>query len=553
MPPLSRSRLFLGALLLLHAPARAQDSATVARRVDSLFAQYNQGTSPGVAVAIVRDGRIAFSKGYGLADIEHRIPITSTSVFDVASVSKQFAGLAIAMLVEQGRIRLTDDVKKYIPELGDLGHTITIDHLVHHTSGLRDWPGTLALSGWRMDDVISFDQILTMAYHQRSLNFVPGSEYTYSNTGYNLLAEVVARVTGKSFRAWTQENLFQPLGMTRSVFRDDHTLVVPDRVFGYARRPDGTWASVPNNLTALGSSSLMTTAEDLARWVINFEDARVGGKSAMTLMRQRGTFNDGTSNAYAFGVSHGTYRDVPTVSHSGGWASFATYLVHFPEQRLGVIVLANSGIINPGRAAFNVADIFLTGRANTPAPAPNDSQVVAPSTLDRYAGVYRLGPGWYVRIRRDGAVLRTQATREAEFVMTARSDTSFWVAAYNAPMDFHPSNGTEPTTLIYRGRRHPRLEDSPSPSAAQLAELAGEYESAELATTYRVEVVNGALVMKHRRHGTISLAHLWRNEFGGGVWFVRAVEFERDGAGKVTGFSVTVDERSRDIRFARKN
>lgn len=547
----------IGVLTTPVAPVRGQSTTAEERRVDSLFAEYARGATPGVAVAVVRDGRTLLAKGYGLASLEHHVPITPTTVFDVASVSKQFTGLAVAMLVNEGRVKLTDDIRKYIPELGDVGHTITVGHLVHHTSGFRDWPGTLSLAGWRFDDVISFDQILTMAYNQRSLNFVPGAEYTYSNTGYNLLAEMVARVTGKSFRAWTDEHLFRPLGMANTHFRDDHTRVVANRAFAYARRPDGSYSAVTNNLMAVGSSSLFSTVEDLAKWVINFDDPKVGGPAAMTMTRERSPLNDGSPNAYAFGLVHGQYRGQPTVNHSGGWASFATYVVHFPQQRAGVIVLANSGSINPTRAAYAVADIYFDKDLG-PRPPPSVNPLaaaptvdVAPSVLDRYTGLYRLGQGWYVRLRRDGNTLRTQATRETEYSMSARSDTSFWVTAYNAPMTFRWVAG-QPTQLTYRGRQFAKLDEPAPLTSAQLREYTGDYESEELGVLYRVEQGDSGLVMRHRRHGTIRLTQLWRDDFGGSAWFAKSVEFQRDPRGQVTGFTVWIDERSRDIRFSKR-
>jgi CubicO group peptidase (beta-lactamase class C family) len=549
----------IGTLVPVASPvvhAQATPSSGEERRVDSLFAAYASGNTPGVAVAVVRDGRKLMSKGYGLASLEHRTPITSTTVFDVASVSKQFTGLAIAMLVGQGRIKLTDDIHKYIPELGDVGHTITIEHLVHHTSGLRDWPGSLSLAGWRMDDVVSFDQILDMAYHQRSLNFVPGAEYTYSNTGYNLLAKLVERVTGQSFRAWTDEHLFRPLGMTSTRFRDDHTWVVPNRAFGYARAGDSSYSAVTNNLTALGSSSLFTTVDDLAKWVMNFDDPKVGGAAAMALTRTRGKLNDGSAIPYAFGIVNGEYRGQPMVNHSGSWASFATFVLHFPTQHFGVIVLANTGTVNAGRAAYDIADIYLAKELGPrPPPVPNAIAVappveLAPSVLDRYAGLYRLGPGWFVRVRRDGTALKVRATRENEATMSARSDTAFWIADYNAPMTFQVVAG-RPTQLAYRTMRVPKLEESAPPTPAKLRDFVGDYESDELQVRYRVALTDSGLVMRHPRHGTIALTWLWGDEFGGSTWFTRSVEFRRDQAGKVVGFSVFIDERSRDIRFTR--
>jgi len=544
------THVLLAPLLLAASIAGAQTGP--AGRIDSLFAQLSSGLNPGVAVAVVRNGAIVFSKGYGHADLEHRVPITGTSVFDVASVSKQFTGLAIAMLVEQGKVALTDDIRKHIPELQDFGRTITVGHLVHHTSGLRDWPGTLGLAGWRMDDVISFEQILTMAFNQKTLNFEPGSEYMYSNTGYNLLAELVRRLTGKSFRDWTDEHLFAPLGMTRSHFRHDHTEVFPDRVLGYARAPNGSFRATPNNLMALGSSSLFTTAEDLAKWLANFDDPRVGGAAAMSRMRTIVPLNDGAPNNYAFGVNVGEYRGQQTISHSGGWASFATFVLHFPALKTGVIVLANSPF-NVSQASFRIAEFYLDsllGPRPPTTPAARSAVPVSTMTLDRYTGLYRLGPGWYARITREGGALRTQATREAAFPMTALSDSTFWITGYNADMTFRRTSagGVE---MVYRGRARPRVPESTQPSGDRLAQLAGSYFSEELEATYHVEVRNGGLVMRHRRHGTIPLTWIAGDDFGGGVGFMRSVEFLRDELGRGTGLSVMVDDRSRDIRFSR--
>ncbi|UCD24748.1 MAG: beta-lactamase family protein, partial [Gemmatimonadota bacterium] len=239
------STVFFGLLVSGTAisPCHTQDPLQL--QVDSMFHEYDRTDSPGWAVLVVQDGEVVLSRGYGMANLEHQVPIRPNTVFDIASVSKQFAGMAISMLVERGDISLDDDVRQYIPELADFGHTITIRHLVHHLSGLRDWPGTLAVAGWRMDDVISFDQILTMAFNQDALNFEPGAEYSYSNTGYNILAEVVARVSGQTFREWTDANIFRPLGMTNTHFHDDHTEVVPNRAYGYHRASSGQFHAVP--------------------------------------------------------------------------------------------------------------------------------------------------------------------------------------------------------------------------------------------------------------------------------------------------------------------
>ena len=547
------ARLVAVAILLsVAAPLPAQPlPGAIAARIDSLFTAFNRTDAPGLAVAVVRDGRMIFAKGYGMADLEHRVPITPSTVFDVASVSKQFAGMAIAMLIGEGKVRLDDDIRRHVPEMADIGAPITIDQLLHHTSGVRDWPGTLGLAGWQYDDVISFEQILTMAYHQRSLNFVPGSEYTYSNTGYNLLAETVQRVTGQSFRAWTDANLFQPLGMTRTVFRDDHTAVIPDRALGYTRAPDGRWRAVTNNLTALGSSSMMSTVEDMARWVINFDSVRVGGAQAMALTRTRGVLNDGSTIPYAFGVSHGEYRGAATVNHSGSWAGFVTYVLHLPQHRFGVVVLANAPQVNPTRAAQQVTDVLL-GSALAPLAAATEPPVVQlpAATLDAYAGTYKLGPGWYAQVRSDGNGLTVQASGEGVGPMVARSERELWVPNYGASMTFQRDGTGRVTGLLYRERVSPRMPDR-EPAPAPTQDYIGEYFSSELQATYLVEARSGGLAVRHRRRGVGVLIRRWGEDFTGTLPSMRSVAFVRDARGKVNGFVVNIDERSRDIRFAK--
>ncbi|UCC40642.1 MAG: serine hydrolase, partial [Candidatus Aminicenantes bacterium] len=528
---LSTLKKFLFCFLLITAllsvassePAVQQKQDPRVDSVDKLFAELNKTESPGIAVLVVRDGEVQLRRCYGMANLEHKVPITPDTVFDIASVSKQFCGMAVSMLIEQGKIALQNDIRKYIPELPDFCHTITDDHLVHHTSGIRDWPATLALAGWRMDDVISFDQILTMAFNQQGLNFKPGDEYSYSNTGYNLLAELVKRVTGKTFRQWTDENIFQPLGMINTHFHDDHTELVPDRAYGYSRGRDGKFRAVPNGLTALGSSSLYTSINDLAKWVMNLDDQKIGGKAVLERMVKQGVLNSGKEIAYAFGLSVGQYRGLKTLSHGGSWASFRTYLVHFPEERFSVVVLLNYSPSNSNRAAYDVVDIYLADklkpRSKTPKKKEEPKPVKVPITiLDDYVGTYRLGEAWYVTISRTGDRLMTQATAEDIYPMTATSDKRFWVKDYNAPIVFERDKEGRVSHFLYRGMTCPKLEDVPAPGLEQLAELTGEYTSEELKTFYSISLDDGKLVAKHMRNVSIALTYAYKDDFLGCVW-----------------------------------
>jgi len=385
------------------ALAEGPPGADPVQEVDKLFAAYSRQDSPGAAVLVVKDGKVLINKGYGMANFEHRIPVTPETVFDVASISKQFTGYAVALLCEQGIISPEDDIRAYIPELQDFGHVITIGHLVHHTSGFRNWTHALSLAGVRGDDQISFERILNMAYRQRELNFVPGSEYSYSNTGYNLLAELVQRVTGLSFREWTEKNIFHPLGMKDTRFRTEPTELIFNGADSYQRREDGRWRSIPNHLTAYGSSSLLTTSSDLAKWVLNLDDPQAGGPGVRERIFRADTLNNGEPNAYAYGLLTGEYRGTKRIYHNGAWASFRAHLSFLPEHRFSVVVL-NNFPLRSVEYAERIIDIYLsdelepagswdgdTGKAPGPGrktgPAGKDKSS-AGFEMEEYTGVY---------------------------------------------------------------------------------------------------------------------------------------------------------------------
>jgi CubicO group peptidase (beta-lactamase class C family) len=395
------------------APAPPSDATA---RVDALFAAWHRPDSPGAAVLVMRDGEVVHARGYGMANLEHGVPVRTTTVFDIASISKQFGAFALALLAADGALDLDDDLRTYIPELPDFGATITLRHLVHHTSGLRDWPGTLRLAGWDFQDVMSFQQILEMAFNQRELNFPPGSDYAYSNTGYNLMAEVVARVSGRSFREFTGERIFEPLGMRHTHFHDDWTEIVPGRAESYRPAGDGSYRRVVSSLTALGSSSLFTTIEDLALWLRNFRDPVVGAH-VMAGMTERGVLTSGDTIGYAFGLIVGEHRGATTVSHGGSWAGYRSTLLRFPEHGLDVVILANASNMNPGALGLRIADIHLDP-VLTPAPLPGTAPpepTVAPSfdpgpaELAVYEGEYRsheLHTGYRLAVDGDRLVAR---------------------------------------------------------------------------------------------------------------------------------------------------
>ena len=372
--------------------------ASLEATVDQLFAEWDKPDSPGAALAVTRDSKIIYKHGYGTANLEYDIPITPTIIFDIASVSKQFAAFAITTLAHEGKFSLGDDIRVHLPDLPDFGNTITIRHLLHHTSGLRDWVQSLVIAGVTMEDVISFKHILKMVQHQKALNFEPGAAYLYSNTGYNLLAEIVERVTGDSFREWTDTNIFKPLAMTNTHFHDDHQMILKNRAYSYQVVENDRFKHAINNTTALGSSSLYSTVEDLAKWMLNFENTRIGEQTVIEQMHQRGVLNNGEQISYAFGLNIGEYRTLKTVDHSGSWRGFRSHLIRFPDQKFGVVILCNLDTFNPLHLAQKVADIYLadvltpieTSEPEKAAAPAEDikSELLTPEQLTEFKGDY---------------------------------------------------------------------------------------------------------------------------------------------------------------------
>lgn len=367
------------------------------RRADQVIkaALGNEAVTPGVTVAVQKDGKIIFSKGYGYADLESERKNTPATIFHIASVSKQFTAFAIAILADQGKLSLSDDIRKYLPELHDFGTVITINHLVHHTSGLRDQWNLLMMAGWRLDDVITKEQIMRVISRQRELNFPPGEEYVYCNTGFTLMAEIVSRVTGETFADWTKKNIFDPLEMKSTLFYVDHQKVVKNRAYSYYRvGRTGEFKKSVLSYANAGATSLFTTVEDLSLWARNFETMKAGNANVMAMMNQRFVLNRGDTIRYAFGQEITKYKGLNAYSHGGGDAGYRTFLLRFPDQHLSISVFSNLASFNPGGLSYALADAILAKElvpdkpSNVPPPSPAKEPFDSKTKLSDYVGKY---------------------------------------------------------------------------------------------------------------------------------------------------------------------
>jgi CubicO group peptidase (beta-lactamase class C family) len=347
MPKLFIRAIVCAVAIATSAAAQSPPPADRASQVDAIFKDYAKKDSPGCAVGVYQDDRLLLSRAYGMANLDHDVPLSPTSVFHIASVSKQFTAAAILLLAQDGKLSVDDEVRKHIPELPDFGSKITIRHLVHHTSGIRDQWDLLTFAGWRYSrDLITDQDVLTLLSRQKDLNFSPGERHLYSNSGYTLLATIVSKVSGKTFRQFTTERIFAPLGMTNTHFRDNFNEIVKNQAYGYAPAGTSFRLSVTNFDTA-GATSLLTTAEDILKWHSNFDGKTVGGEKLIAAMLERGVLNNGQRLDYAFGITHGNYRGLATIGHGGSDAGYRSAFLRFPEQRFGVATLCNLATTNP--------------------------------------------------------------------------------------------------------------------------------------------------------------------------------------------------------------
>jgi CubicO group peptidase (beta-lactamase class C family) len=461
--------------------AAAPSANPSAAEIDALFAEWAKPGSPGCAIAVVRGGRILYSKGYGSADLEHDVPITPKTVFYVGSVSKQFTAYAVVKLAAEHKLSLDDPVREHVSELHDFRHPLTIRHLIHHTSGLRDYFWLFGLAGWREGDLITQKDLLQLIWKQRELNYPPGERYSYSNSNYALLATIVERVSGESLHDWLAHRVFRPLGMTHTQVGDDHERIIKDRAWSYRAdaKVKGAYRTVVFPYSGYGAGGIYSTLEDLARWESNLAKPRTLDEPIIHQMFEPGRLNNGQSLNYAFALMVDPHRGLKRIGHTGSLAGYRAYLGFFPDQDLGVIVLSNLASFPPGKA-MQLVDLFLGEQSDKPKASESNS------------------------------------------------------AAGRAPQQTKPGSAGAGAQNADRDKKAPAL------TADELRDYAGAYSSAELETTYMIVVAQSHLVVKSARRDDARLVARAKDEFTASGPF-HELHFLRDGQGRVTGFRVAND------------
>ena len=520
------------------ATTQAGTASNLERQVDRVFERWTTST-PGCAVAVSVDGKPALAKAYGMADLEHDVPNTPDTIFEAGSVAKQFTAAAVLLLARDGKLSLGDPARKYLPELPDYGSPLTIRHMLNHTSGLRDWGSVAGIAGWpRTTRVYTHSHVLDIVARQRSLNFTPGTRWSYSNTGYNLAAIIVSRVSGMTFAEFTRQRIFEPLGMTRTSWRDDYGRIVKNRAMSYSG--DGNvYRTVMPFENVHGNGGLLTTVGDLLKWNQNFVAQTIGDQAFVTEQERAGRFNDGRAHGYALGLQVGTYKGLREISHGGATAGYRAYLSHYPDAKTAVALLCNAASVVPETYANAVADLVLAGRLKE-ATGPSAVQL-EPKVLAALVGTYRADvTGTPMTLVSTDTGLRM--ARGPSFVATSGR----FATAQGDALEADGARAVRITDAFGTVTRYERVSTEP-PSPALLEALVGTYRSDEAEVEMEVAIVDGNLALKRRPNVTIVLTPAYVDVFTGSIGVVR---FHRE-SGRVTGFSV-VQDRVWDLRFVRQ-
>ncbi len=539
-------------------------SADPKKLVDQLFAPWDRRDGPGAAVAVWRGGRTLLAKGYGMANLAYDIPFTVTTPTNIGSTSKQFTAFAVMLLVDDGKLSLDDDVRKHIPELPDLGKTVTVRNLLTHTTGYREIYNAMVIGARKFEegDYVSRDEMIALVQRQPSLQNAPGAEFNYNNTAFALAAMVVERVARQPFPEFMAQRVFGPLGMTHSTVRADRHATVRGATTGYSRAPNGEWRDLGDLASSMGAGGIYTTLGDLQLWVENYAKPRVGKKESIAQMMTPFTLTNGKSTGYGMGLFIDKQGPLTRVHHGGADVSHRSQLAYYPEINAGVTVQSNDGGFDSG-VAFRIAKAFfpeISPPATAAAATAFDPASYDVRRFDQLAGRYALdaSPQFVMTFSRSGDSLLVQATGQPPFRLTPTSDSTFELRGVPASVTFHRDAQGRATglTLHQNGnQRATRLVGEPvkawTPTAIELASYAGRYFSEELETFYDVTVKDGKLMVGHRRMNATMFNPGAKETFSGtGDAATVTIVFERDRNGQVIAFYAG-NGRARDIRFAR--
>ena len=533
--------LMIASPMLMAQTGNPQQFST---KVDRLFAGRISKSAPGVAVVVTQKGKPIFERCYGLADVEQKIPITPTTMFNLASVAKQFTAFAILLLEKEGKISLEGDVHKYLPELPHYSKPVTIRNLLNHTSGIWEYYSAMVYyCGYNLDDHFTLDEDMELLKRQKDLLYEPGSQWSYCNANYLLLAQVVEKVTGSTFQEWTKRHIFDPLGMKNSFFMKNSSQIIVRKAEPYRKRNGELVKDIGPWTNAVGMGYLFTNIEDMILWMDNFRTMKVGGKAVISKMFQKTRLNDGSESFYGFGLGILARSGKQIIGHSGQTAGYKTAMIYCPELELGITILANERSIDSEGLVNTIFDLYTGKDVTAQAAAEKKSEFLPLDTASaaRYAGGYIVeGANAKLAVNVGDGYLHCAFFGMGEDYFYPLSEKSYANRSRVNLVDFEEGKGGSPgkAFLSIHGKKMTanRIVLDAEDLEAKIPSYLGDYYSSTFGVVYSVHSEKGRIVMNQRRYGDMRMQQIGADEFFFELGFVK---FNRNQQGDVTGFTLT--------------
>lgn len=527
-------------------------------QVNQLMTMYS-GEVPGAAVLVMQDGKPIFQKSYGMANLAYDIPMGADTRHNIGSTSKHFLTFGLLLLEEQGKLSLEDDIRKYLPELPEFEHEVTLRNIVTHTSGYREFLNLVAMTGRNISTDMSTEKIIEIIQRQPELQNVPGAEFNYNNTGYALATEVIKRVTGTPFPEWMKENVFKPLNMHQAVVRYSPTQIVENRAMGYEPTEEGGYKEVTDLGGAMGAGGIHTTLGDFTKWVQNLLEPQLGTPEMIGKMTTPNTLNSGESTGYGLGLFIDEYKGLKRYHHSGADVGHRSSMMIFPELNAAVVTQSNYSNFD-GSIPNSVVDIFFKEHLEEEVEDTGEKEDTTAFEYDAedfeaLTGRYELSimPGFVLTFSRDGDRIYTQATNQPEVDLAATTDSTFNLIGVNASITFHRNeDGTADSLTLHQNGNHIAKKLRWNPSMEEFQEYAGHYFSQEIETYYTVSLKDSTLMLNNYQFSEANeLSPAKEDSFSAG-FPIAEVKFIRDEDGNITGFEAS-NGRTRGVFFEKLN
>lgn len=500
------------------------------RKADSIINHYSQPDAPGMAIGIIRNGKVTYKKTYGLANLEDRISVTDSTAFDIASVSKQFTAFIALMAEQDGKLSLNDDIRTYLPELKHLPYTITIRQLANHTHGLPDFTNIKRLQGFGMESQITNTEAVNTVLAIKSINFISGEQYKYNNTGFILLAEILHRIYKKDFADLIREYIFNPLHMNHTNAVNNPEIIIPNKAESY-KENKGHFIKKPLGQMENGSSNIFTTLNDLCRWAVNFQNPTVGSREIYQKMQQNTYLSTGEKIEYGLGLQTGKYKGLDIVFHGGGTAGYRAYILHVPAYHLSIVLMSNKGNFDGLLIAYKLIDVFLEDHEVLPA-LPKKTTYTS-TELKQFEGTYEIDPGNYMEITTDGKKLYAWGSKTPlESIGDHKFSIPFIPTAY---ITFHTGKLIFSIgDFVFTCKKE--ILNPPDESKMDLHQFIGYYKNEEFNTIYELIIKDNKLVARHAINPEVILHPLSLKSFYSREPFLGRIHFEYDKNNKMKGF-----------------